>query len=155
MILSKVLRTKKWFIEVDEFDKKERQLLNFGHTFGHALEVASDHAFPHGIAVAIGMKAAIIFERQSREISAVELRLLEYIESLLTVNSQSASPKLHIDWTLFDVAFAGDKKHKPEAYQLVLPNSGGGVRLQMIAKTEESLSLVRSSLKAALEGIVK
>ncbi len=32
------LTAKKWFIETDEFDKNERLLLNFGHTFGHSIE---------------------------------------------------------------------------------------------------------------------
>ena len=36
------LETKKWFIEKDEFDKNERKLLNFGHTFGHAIESQSN-----------------------------------------------------------------------------------------------------------------
>ena len=39
---------------LDEFDKKERKYLNYGHTFGHALESVSDHKIPHGIAVIIG-----------------------------------------------------------------------------------------------------
>lgn len=39
---------------LDEFDKKERKYLNFGHTFGHALESVSNYAIPHGIAVIIG-----------------------------------------------------------------------------------------------------
>ena len=39
---------------LDEFDKKERKYLNYGHTFGHALESISNHKIPHGIAVIIG-----------------------------------------------------------------------------------------------------
>ena len=39
VILTSLL-AKKHFIEIDEFDKKERLLLNFGHTFGHAIEGA-------------------------------------------------------------------------------------------------------------------
>ena len=35
------LYSKKFYIEKDEFDKKERKLLNFGHTFGHAIESAT------------------------------------------------------------------------------------------------------------------
>ena len=31
-LISHTLKCKKWFIEIDEFDKKERKLLNFGHT---------------------------------------------------------------------------------------------------------------------------
>ncbi len=49
------LEFKKPFIEADEFDKKERILLNFAHTFGHAIEVITDYKIPHGTAVAIGM----------------------------------------------------------------------------------------------------
>ena len=42
-------------IEHDEFDRKERLALNYGHTFGHALEAATNFAIPHGIAVMYGM----------------------------------------------------------------------------------------------------
>ena len=40
-LLFHVLDSKRWFVEIDEFDRKERRLLNFGHTFGHALEAAT------------------------------------------------------------------------------------------------------------------
>ncbi|RYG29963.1 MAG: 3-dehydroquinate synthase, partial [Chitinophagaceae bacterium] len=40
----------------DEFDKADRQLLNFGHTIGHAIEKLMD--IPHGHAVSIGMVSA-------------------------------------------------------------------------------------------------
>lgn len=53
--LNSSLNYKKKFIETDEFDKGERIKLNFAHTFGHAIEVISDYAIPHGTAVAIGM----------------------------------------------------------------------------------------------------
>jgi 3-dehydroquinate synthase len=36
-----------------------RDLLNFGHTFGHAIESASDFTIPHGDAIAIGMNLAM------------------------------------------------------------------------------------------------
>ena len=55
------LAVKQWFIETDEYDNAERRLLNFGHTWGHALESASDFVIPHGLAVAIGMMASICF----------------------------------------------------------------------------------------------
>ena len=43
------LQSKKYYIEKDEFDKKERKLLNFGHTFGHAIESATNYKIPHGV----------------------------------------------------------------------------------------------------------
>ena len=45
-------------IEIDEFDKKERKFLNFGHTFGHALESNSNYSIPHGTAVLLGILIA-------------------------------------------------------------------------------------------------
>jgi len=48
------LTFKKSILDIDEFDKKERKFLNFGHTFGHALEFTSNNQIPHGIGVIIG-----------------------------------------------------------------------------------------------------
>ena len=52
------LQIKKKIIEKDEFDKKERKIMNYGHTFGHALESECNYKIPHGIAVNIGMDLA-------------------------------------------------------------------------------------------------
>lgn len=48
----------------DEFDKGERKFLNFGHTFGHALESTSKHEIPHGIAVIIGSMIAVMVSKE-------------------------------------------------------------------------------------------
>jgi len=46
-------------VERDPFEHGDRALLNFGHTFGHAIETAQDYgALNHGEAVAIGMVLA-------------------------------------------------------------------------------------------------
>ena len=68
-MLPLVLNAKKWFVEIDEFDNSERKQLNFGHTFGHALEVGSSYRIPHGLAVASGVKAAMIYVSKSRDLS--------------------------------------------------------------------------------------
>lgn len=52
------LEIKKSFIEEDEFDRGRRNLLNYGHTFGHAFESATHYGIPHGIAVVLGMLTA-------------------------------------------------------------------------------------------------
>jgi 3-dehydroquinate synthase len=52
------LKYKVGIIELDEFDKKERKFLNFGHTFGHALEITSNYKIPHGTAVLFGILVA-------------------------------------------------------------------------------------------------
>ncbi len=52
------LAIKQRFIELDEFDRDVRNVFNYGHSFGHAIESATNYAVPHGIAVALGMDMA-------------------------------------------------------------------------------------------------
>lgn len=65
-IIYKSLLIKKDIIEKDEYEEKGiRKLLNYGHTFGHALEGYSGNKIPHGIAVINGIDIAnfISFKR--------------------------------------------------------------------------------------------
>src|SRR5207249_769748 len=71
-LVARSLEIKRRFIEIDEFDRKERQILNYGHSFrrkerqilnyghsfGHALEALTSYRLPHGIAVSYGMDLA-------------------------------------------------------------------------------------------------
>lgn len=57
------LEIKREFIVADEFDQDRRNLLNFGHCFGHALESTSEFRIPHGQAVLIGMLFANLVSR--------------------------------------------------------------------------------------------
>jgi len=50
-------KIKKFIVERDEQDLGMRQLLNFGHTIGHALEQVSNYKLSHGMAVAFGIIA--------------------------------------------------------------------------------------------------
>jgi len=52
------LEIKKTYIETDEFDRGVRNIFNYGHSFGHAIETATQFAVPHGIAVTMGMDLA-------------------------------------------------------------------------------------------------
>jgi len=52
------LLIKQRFIEADEFDRGPRNIFNYGHSFGHAIESATQFRIPHGVAVSIGMDMA-------------------------------------------------------------------------------------------------
>jgi 3-dehydroquinate synthase len=52
------LQVKKPYIEADEFDRGIRNLLNYGHTFGHAYESATHYGIPHGLGVILGVLTA-------------------------------------------------------------------------------------------------
>ena len=52
-----VAQLKARVVKADPYDHGIRRILNFGHTFGHAVELHSNQ--PHGLAVGIGMKVAM------------------------------------------------------------------------------------------------
>ena len=57
-IIARSLEIKKIYIEKDEFDQNIRQVFNYGHSFGHAIESLTNYEIPHGIAVSFGMDMA-------------------------------------------------------------------------------------------------
>ena len=148
-MLTFILQLKKWFIETDEFDRAERRLLNFGHTFGHALEVGSNHTIGHGLAVAFGMCAALNFEMQSRDLSSTEVQLSNYLSTLLSSFNRQWNDGI-INWEKFKMAFDSDKKHNSNEYNLILPNYDGSVRIQAISKSVFNLQCVVEAQKQAL-----
>ena len=58
------------YMEGDEFDTGRRNLLNFGHCFGHALETVSNYDIPHGQAVVVGMIFANLAARRRSWLSS-------------------------------------------------------------------------------------
>lgn len=54
-IIYENMKIKLNYMKNDEFDLGKRNLLNYGHCFGHAIETVSNYYVPHGIAVTIGM----------------------------------------------------------------------------------------------------
>ncbi len=54
-LIQVALSVKKSVVEFDEFEINTRRSMNYGHTFGHALEALTDYKIPHGTAVALGI----------------------------------------------------------------------------------------------------
>ena len=55
-LTTRCLDIKRSYIEIDEFDKHERLILNYGHTFGHAIEAYNKYKnLSHGAAITLGM----------------------------------------------------------------------------------------------------
>jgi len=124
---------KETFVEEDLHDTGIRQLLNFGHTIGHAIETASGFAVSHGAAVAKGMAyMAEIAERQGW----CDRKTRDDIIHLLNLYNFD----LHIDYEkerLCDIMKA-DKKRKGNFIDLVVPETIGRCRLQRIMIEELS-----------------
>ena len=135
------LGAKKYFIEVDEFDKKERKLLNFGHSFGHALEAASNFAIPHGIGVLLGMQAAILHSKNMESCRQLTAAIIDEFKL-----SEFNATRFVINRNLFVNALKFDKKNSSDLLRLVLPDRKGRLKLTEVKLTEESLNKAFESL---------
>jgi 3-dehydroquinate synthase len=123
-IVAQCVTLKARVVERDEFDKKGiRNVLNFGHTIGHALELSADYTLTHGEAIAIGMIAAT---RLGIAVAQTDARFLERLEALIL---RAGLPVSHPNAPeLFDRivrAMQMDKKFRDERNVFVLPTQIG------------------------------
>jgi 3-dehydroquinate synthase len=160
-VISLSLATKKQFIESDEFDLGPRLLLNFGHTFGHAIEAATDFKITHGVAVGMGMLAEIKLASLTgitADGSERVTNLRKYIAYLLNQIPGMTKAITSMDLESAVRAFKSDKKHRNNAYTVIMPNSLGFLQreyLQNSLETDAAVLEVFEWLKSNLylEGI--
>jgi len=81
--IEECLSIKKKTIEKDEFDTGVRQINNFGHTFGHALETATDYNLSHGQAVTMGMSIANFI---SLNLEFIDSTTYNFNQNIINVN---------------------------------------------------------------------
>lgn len=121
--IQRSLEIKKEFIEEDEFDRGRRNLLNYGHTFGHAFESATHYGIPHGIAVVLGMLTATFV---SVKMGKVERRHFEDIRAALLPWCTPYGDQL-ANVSLDDVvsAMRRDKKNTADGVNCILTRGFG------------------------------
>jgi 3-dehydroquinate synthase len=153
-VLTASLMGKKWFIETDEFDQAERLLLNFGHTFGHAIEGATHFRIAHGVAVAVGILCALEF-RRAAETADVErvTQLEEHMRHLLRASPGLVTELEQLSVTDVVERFQADKKHSGTHYTLILPEASGAIALTRHEKSAATLERIRAAVASAVKSI--
>lgn len=130
-VIAACVEHKKNLVEQDEFDRGARQLLNLGHTVGHAIELCSAMEISHGDAVAMGM---VIVTRASVQMGLCPRKDLDSLLSLLSAEHlPTVCPFSAHELT---EAALNDKKRSGEHLTLVLPYAIGDSRLYKIPITE-------------------
>jgi 3-dehydroquinate synthase len=115
---------KRALVEADETDKGARQLLNLGHTVGHAIEVCSDFTISHGSAVAMGM---VIITRAAVKTGICEAETLNALIALLEKYALPTECPFTTE-QLYAVALS-DKKRTGNSITLVVPYGVADSRL--------------------------
>jgi 3-dehydroquinate synthase len=131
-------------VESDPFEKGERAHLNFGHTFGHAIENVSQYAYAHGECVALGMVAA------SRLAASLKMLDQSSVDRIVALIKNAGLPTSGLKLPIDEVAKAmlHDKKVKARKIRFILPDRIGHV----IIRDDIPENLVRQALESLQGG---
>jgi len=133
-VVSRSAAIKARVVEQDETDLGLRNILNFGHTVGHAIETVSDFGVEHGQAVAMGMAAAAEIARRTGIFEESELVRLKGV--IASFGLPVDMPKLDAEKLV--EAMKHDKKIIGGRVKFVVPRAIGDV----FVTDEVDLSLV-------------
>jgi 3-dehydroquinate synthase len=121
-VIAAAIKVKTMTVADDRLESGAREVLNLGHTFAHAIELASDYTIPHGAAVALGLRAAgLLALRAGRFSQSEHLRVLAVLALLRLPLQTSLAPEAI--WA----AMRSDKKRRNGRLRFVLPRAIGDV----------------------------
>ncbi len=135
------VRIKAQVVQADPFERGERAHLNFGHTFGHAIESESKFSYSHGQSVALGMTAAAFVSAKLNLLDESERRRI--VALIEKCGLPTGGLKLATDQVVDAMRF--DKKVKSSRIRFVLLDGIGRATIrddvppQLVRDAVESL----------------
>jgi len=150
------LLTKKRFIEEDEFDQGIRLLLNFGHTFGHAIEAATHFKVKHGVAVGLGILIAhnlSVVLGLIDESNQTAMKLIDHVKQLLVLVPELKTILSCVDPVVYINKFSADKKHTMDNYMAILFRSDDQLIRHSFDKSQKIDQLIVGSFMRMLESL--
>jgi len=146
-VIARSVRIKAEVVAEDEFEQGLRQILNFGHTIGHALEAAANYRIGHGRAVAYGMVAeARIGEALGITDEGTAARLAEALSPL------TERGRLDVDASHARTFLGADKKSRGGRVRFVLLRRIGEVAHEQGWTHEVGEEVARDALNEILHG---
>lgn len=122
-LILRSLEIKKSYVERDEFDKGPRQVFNYGHSFGHAIESVTGYEIPHGIAVSFGMDISnFISYRMGLIPESLRLEVRELLAQIWKGSNIDG-----IDVRAFERALSKDKKNVGNELRVILSKGLGAM----------------------------
>ncbi|MFH0883591.1 MAG: 3-dehydroquinate synthase [bacterium] len=119
--LNAAIQVKISVVAEDPFELGKRSILNAGHTVGHAIEAATDHAIRHGFAVARGL---VVESRAAGERTGLPVDHIRRLEHLLE-ELEVLPPTNGIDFDSLLPFLLRDKKNQRDHVRISLPASLG------------------------------
>ncbi|CAL4324304.1 3-dehydroquinate synthase [Buchnera aphidicola] len=143
--VKKCCKIKAKIVSLDEKEKNLRALLNFGHTYGHAIESCTNYKnFLHGEAISIGM---ILSARTAEILGILEISQVKKIISLLNKFQLPIFFPKKIPLLNYISYMKRDKKNSYGKIKLILPFKIGLVKIYDNIKEEVILSSIKNSFE--------
>jgi len=137
-LIARSLEIKKSYIEIDEFDQKERQVFNFGHSFGHAIESVTNYRIPHGVAVSYGMDMAnFVSVKLGFLLEEIRIEMKEVLEKIW-----EGTYIYDISIDKYKIALSKDKKNVGKELRLILNKGYGHIFKAAIQMNDEFSSWI-------------
>jgi 3-dehydroquinate synthase len=142
-LIEESVRIKAEVVSADERESDIRRILNFGHTFGHALEAETAYErYLHGEAVGFGMRAAVHLARSLGHVDTPDASgILDAVDRYGPIPGLRDIPAERIAARLVK-----DKKTIQGQVHFVLPRKIGEVAVVSGVDDAEVLSAIRSAL---------
>lgn len=148
-LIEENMRIKLSYMEGDEFDQGRRNLLNYGHCLGHALETVTDYYVPHGIAVTVGM---IFANAVSLKRGWMSEEFFDHLNKKLFVpNIPLVLEASHFDRERLLQAMKNDKKRIGKALTAIIPDSAFVMQKMDDVSEEEFDSALNITMKLLTE----
>jgi 3-dehydroquinate synthase len=137
-VIARSVEIKAQVVGKDERESGLREILNFGHTFGHALESATGYRkYQHGEAVAWGMMAAALYGHEIRVTPAAEAsRIISLVRRMGKLPAWPKMPPKRLIELM-----GSDKKTRAGKLRFVL-TPGIGKAATYVAHDPEKLGLI-------------
>lgn len=143
-LIARAVRVKAEVVENDLREAGIREILNYGHTFGHAIEQVEDYRWRHGDAVSVGMVfAAELAVRAGVLDPAVLARHRQILDSVGLPTSYAAG-----SWEALRTAMARDKKSRGATLRFIVLSAVGSPQRLEGPDEEQLLGAFRAVTRA-------
>lgn len=139
----KSLSIKKKIIEKDEYDRTIRNIFNYGHTFGHAIEAISNFKISHGQAVTMGMDMANYI---SLRLGYLDNSTYEQMRNTL-IKNMPAFKLQEKNIGAYMKALSKDKKNIGNNLGCILTSGPGSMKKVQIPMNDKMKSMISSYFK--------
>jgi 3-dehydroquinate synthase len=131
-------------VSKDEKENGLRAILNFGHTFGHALEtIGNNKLYTHGEAVALGMLAAT---KLSESISDLDPEVFDRVHSTIKNTGIKVKLKKKIVPKKLITLMQSDKKKNNSQLKFILLEKIGKAKIKSVSNEVKIENAIKNSL---------